>query len=169
VTQYDRDRHHRRSIRLRGYDYAQPGVYFVTIVTHGREMLFDDPVFCRVAETMWRRIPHHSSHVELDVWVMMPNRIHGIIVIVDDSRGTAVRPADGFVGRHRGEFRIGDRPAHQPHPQNAWCTRSAAQLLRAMHASRRIIRNERELNAVRRYILENPARWAEDRENPNRL
>jgi putative transposase len=89
VTRYDRDKHHRRSIRLWGYDYAKPGAYFVTIVTHNRKMLFDDPVFRQVVETMWQRIPRHSPHVELDEWVVMPNHVHGVIVIVDDphSRG----------------------------------------------------------------------------------
>lgn len=82
MTRYDRDKHHRRSIRLKGYDYAQPGAYFVTIATHDREALFDDPVFRRVAEMMWQRIPHHSPHIELDEWVVMPNHVHGIIVIV---------------------------------------------------------------------------------------
>jgi REP element-mobilizing transposase RayT len=55
----------------------------VTVVTHERELLFDDPVFHGVAETMWQRIPRHFPHVELDEWVVMPNHIHGIIVITD--------------------------------------------------------------------------------------
>ena len=91
MTGYDRDRHRRRSIRLKGYDYAQSGAYFVTIVTNGREMVFDDPVFHRVAETMWQHIPRHSSHVELDAWVVIPNHVHGIIVIVDDPHGRLLR------------------------------------------------------------------------------
>ena len=57
MTEYNPRKHNRQSIRLRGYDYTRPGAYFVTIVTHERVPVFDDPVFCRVAETMWQRIP----------------------------------------------------------------------------------------------------------------
>jgi hypothetical protein len=78
----------RRPIRLKGYDYTQPGAYFVTVVTHERELLFEAPVFHRVAETMWQRISRHFPHVELDEWVVMPNCIHGIIVITDSVGAT---------------------------------------------------------------------------------
>jgi REP element-mobilizing transposase RayT len=53
------------------------------MVSHERELLFDDPVLRRVAGTMWQRIPRHFPHVELDEWVVMPNHVHGIIVITD--------------------------------------------------------------------------------------
>jgi len=128
VARYDPDKHHRRSIRLQGYDYTQSGAYFVTIVTHGRELLFDDPVLRRVAETMWQRIPRHFPHVELDEWVVMPNHVHGIIVIAP-----TVRPPIWFAGCHRRQFQIGDGPARQSHPQDPRHPCLAAQLLRAHH------------------------------------
>ena len=84
---YDPERHHRRSIRLRGWDYTRPGAYFVTVCTHNGECLFDDLVLRRVAETMWQRIPRHFPRVRLDKFVVMPNHIHGIIWIVDDNVG----------------------------------------------------------------------------------
>jgi putative transposase len=94
VTRYDPNKQHRRSIRMRGYDYAQPGAYFVTLCTHNRECTFDDPVLRRVVETHWRAIPRHGPHVTLDAWVVMPNHVHGIIVIGD-------RDDDAVVGaRH---------------------------------------------------------------------
>jgi putative transposase len=83
MTPYDPDKHHRRSIRLEGYDYTQAGAYFVTIVTHERALLFDDPLLCRVAEAMWQRIPSHFPHAALDEWVVLPNHIHGILWIRD--------------------------------------------------------------------------------------
>ena len=90
TSRFDPKRHHRRSIRLPGYDYRQAGAYFVTICTHEGELLFDDPVLRRVAETFWQRIPRHFPHAQLDAWVIMPNHIHGIIVITDAAcRGEA--------------------------------------------------------------------------------
>jgi hypothetical protein len=87
VTGYNPSRHNRQSIRIKGYDYTRPGAYFVTVVTHERAPVFGDAVFRRVAETMWQRIPRHFPHVELDAWVVMPNHMHGIIVIVDEPPG----------------------------------------------------------------------------------
>lgn len=82
--------HRRRSIRLKGYHYAQNGAYFVTLCTHNRECLFGDIVngtmnlngLGNVAKQCWEDIPKHFPHVELDEWVIMPNHIHGIICIV---------------------------------------------------------------------------------------
>lgn len=190
----------RRSIRLKGYDYTQPGAYFVTIVTHERELLFDDPVLRRVAGTMWQRIPRHFPHVELDEWVVMPNHIHGIIVIMDavgathstNAASTAeagsqyvtpssakrasgnaspipassmppIGPPSGSLGAIVGNFRsvtarrinrVRKTPGVRVWQRNYY---------------EHIIRNERALDGIRQYIRDNPARWAEDRENPNRL
>ena len=79
----DRPHGHRRSIRLPGYDYAQPGAYFVTICTQDGECLFDDPILRRVAETMWQHIPNHFGQVSTDASVVMPNHMHGILIIRD--------------------------------------------------------------------------------------
>ena len=84
-----RQRGHRRSIRLKGYDYTQPGAYFLTIVTHNRACLFGDIVDGqmqlneggRVAERCWLDIPSHFRHVALDAFVIMPNHVHGIVII----------------------------------------------------------------------------------------
>ena len=86
---YDKRKHHRRSIRLPGYDYTSPGAYFVTICVHGGECLLGQIVdgemrlsrFGQVAGQYWKRIPNHVAQVELDEWVVMPNHIHGIIII----------------------------------------------------------------------------------------
>jgi putative transposase len=182
---------------LRGYDYAQPGAYFVTIVTHDREMLFDDPVFCRVAETMWQCIPRHSPHVELDEWVVMPNHVHGIIVIVDDAGGrgeASGEPRLAEIGVTHGQPPLGVNPlsldaSPLPEPESpcgppsgslgtivgnfkSVTTRRINRIRKTPGAPvwqrnyyERIIRNERELNVVRQYVRENPAHWAEDREN----
>ncbi len=86
---YDPDRHHRRSLRLPGYDYTQPGAYFVTICTYQRVCLFDEPRLRAIAERCWRALARHRSRVILDAWVVMPDHVHGIMVIpaagVDDA------------------------------------------------------------------------------------
>lgn len=86
TMKYDPLKHHRHSIRLRGYDYSQGGAYFVTICVDNRECLFDDRVLRRVAETYWRTLPQHFPNVVLDEWIVMPNHLHGVIVIADDVR-----------------------------------------------------------------------------------
>jgi hypothetical protein len=86
---YDTFKHHRHSIRLRGYDYTQAGAYFVTIVAHNRECLLGDVVDgeMHVNETgqivveCWNALPAHFPNVELDAFVVMPNHIHAIIVL----------------------------------------------------------------------------------------
>ena len=87
---YDPDKHQRRSMRLPSYNYAAPGAYFVTICAYGGACLFGEVVgramslgdYGRVVATMWQRIPRHFPHVGLDEWVVMPNHVHGIIVIL---------------------------------------------------------------------------------------
>jgi len=88
---FDPNKHHRRSIRLKGYDYTQPGGYFVTIVTYHRDLLFGEIVneemqlndLGKIVEECWRAIPEHIPNVELGAYVIMPNHVHGIIVITD--------------------------------------------------------------------------------------
>jgi putative transposase len=73
----------RRSVRLTNYDYAQAGAYFVTICAHSRQLLFENTVVRAIAERCWLAIPEHFPLVTLDEWVVMPNHVHGIIVIAD--------------------------------------------------------------------------------------
>ncbi|MBC7260656.1 MAG: transposase, partial [Chloroflexi bacterium] len=78
---YDPDRHHRRSIRLKGYDYSQCGAYFVTICTQDRACLFGEIVdggmqlneWGQIVESTWQDLPNHVPHVQLDEFVVMPN------------------------------------------------------------------------------------------------
>ena len=155
-------------------------------------------MFRQVAETLWQRIPCHSPHIELDEWVVMPNHVHGIIVIVDNSRGRGEAsveerfvPSGGFPCATRFSARqdsidaspLPEPPCGSPSGSlGAIVGNFKSVVTRRINRIRktpgepvwqrnyyeRIIRNERELNAVRQYIRDNPARWAEDRENPNR-
>jgi putative transposase len=105
---YDPHKHHRRSIRLPGYDYTQPGAYFVTIVTHDRECLFGEVVdgvmwlnaFGEIVRDEWFRTAVVRPYVMLDPdeFVVMPNHVHGIIWITGGRGDPVGRPYDP-VGR----------------------------------------------------------------------
>ena len=87
----DAPKRQRRSIRLQGYDYTRQGAYFVTICTRNRECLLGDIVegrmhlseAGRLAQAVWEDLPHHYPHVQIDVWVIMPNHMHGIIILTE--------------------------------------------------------------------------------------
>lgn len=91
--------HHRRSIRLPGYDYSQPGEYYITMVAFGRKSIFGvvdgDRVrlnpYGQIARDCWKEMPIHFPFTEIGPFIVMPNHVHGIIHIVSeiDGRGTA--------------------------------------------------------------------------------
>jgi len=105
-SKFDPKKHHRRSIRLPEYDYAQPGAYYVTIVVWHRECIFGEVVnkemvlsnFGLVAKQQWEKLPRRFPNIELGAFIIMPNHMHGIIVITD-GRGTAGNRDD-----HGGEW-----------------------------------------------------------------
>jgi REP element-mobilizing transposase RayT len=94
---YDPQKHHRQSIRIKGYDYSQAGAYFLTLCTYQRQCLFGEIVggamqlnpYGQVVEDCWQAIPEHFPRIALDVFVVMPNHIHGILLITDEGRGKA--------------------------------------------------------------------------------
>ena len=87
---YDPANHHRRLIRLKGYDYSQPGAYFMIVCTQQRECLFGDIVDGNMVlnnagmmiQNVWDEIPPHYSGIETDEFIAMPNHVHGIVLIV---------------------------------------------------------------------------------------
>jgi putative transposase len=151
----------RRSVRLRGYDYSQAGAYFITICTQNRQCLFgyitEGAMVLNDAGRMvadcWLQIPHHFPHVELDEWVVMPNHIHGIVIIV-----RANPPHPTGTGRTIGSmvrgFKIGVTTWY-------W-QRSVSSKIWQRNYWDHIIRNESELHRTRQYILDNPMRWEQD-------
>jgi len=190
---YDPLKHHRHSIRLQGYDYAQQGAYFVTIVTHNRECLFDDKVLLRVIETYWQMIPKHFPNVILDEWVVMPNHIHGGIVIADDAcRGEAFlrdSSSDNLIANKKGDLSLKHTSGNaSPLPPRGALPNSLGAVIgnfKSMTTRRinvirhtqgasvwqrnyyeHIIRDEKELDRIREYIINNPANWDMDDENP---
>jgi REP element-mobilizing transposase RayT len=187
--------HHRRSIRLAGYDYSQPGAYFVTLVTRGRECLFGEIVngvmqlsaMGRIADEHWHLIPKHFPQVEFGAYVVMPNHVHGIIVIHTDENGmaadsppsvgathwvaptqivapaksvtaTANGPKRGSIGAIIGAYKM----SVTRRIQREWNISAIWQ----RNYYERIIRNEAEHNRIHLYIEANVVHWEEDEENP---
>ena len=120
---YDPARHHRRSIRLRGYGYSLAGAYYVTIVTQDRAPLFGDVVdgvmqlndAGRMVQTVWDEIPLFYPGVDIDAFVVMPNHIHGIIVLAGVGADPRVRPlGETDIGQPP---EIGQPPAQSGQPR----------------------------------------------------
>ncbi len=189
----DLERYHRRSIRLRGYDYAQAGAYFVTICTRDSECLFGDVVdgemhpneFGRLAMDAWSALPDHFPSVILDAFVVMPNHPHGILNI-DDRRGGETVGEGGETPRQGGETPAlpiarqgGETPPllGQIVAYYKYDSTRQINLIRGCPGSKvwqrnyyeHIIRNDREWDAIRAYIIANPAQWSVDVDNPVRF
>ena len=179
---YREEQKRRRSIRLPDYDYAQTGAYFVTICTYDRLCLLGEILGCEMALTRagqvvlecWNDLANHYSHVETGEFIVMPNHVHGIIVLTDQQRKNPI--ADN-VG-------AGFKPAPtRRHPLSeivrAFKTFSSRRInehrgspgvpVWQRNYYERVIRNEQELDSVRQYIVDNPAEWAEDAENPRNI
>ena len=173
---YDPDKHRRRSIRLKNYDYTQVGAYFVTICTSNRECLFGEIVdgemrlneWGEVVAQTWRWLTQQYWYVELDEWVVMPNHLHGIITIGDKVEtcrgGSRTAPTTDTIkrkslGRLIGAFKTVS-------------TKRINKIRRDPNASiwqrnyyEHIIRSETGLNTIRRYIRYNASMWLHDEDN----
>ena len=94
----DFDKHHRRSIRLAGYDYTQSGAYFVTFCAFGKKPVFgrvldgamNPNVYGEIATSFWREIEYHFPNVTLDESVIMPNHFHGLLIFENDAANDLV-------------------------------------------------------------------------------
>jgi putative transposase len=171
---YDPELHRRRSTRVPSYDYRWPGHYFVTICTYQRLSLFDDPRLREIAEHQWRALARQASGVRLDEWIVMPNHVHGIIEIVSPHDAELKLPQHE-LGAPKNALGIGVAPGSLGaivRTYKAHVSRRAKKLRDLALGPiwqrgywERVVRDEQELNATRRYIVENPLRWAEDRDN----
>ena len=160
-------RRRRHSLRYSGWDYHQSGYYFITICTHNRKCLFDQPCLRHIAETYWQKIPSYKSPVPvwLDEWVVMPNHVHGIIhlEIATEIEQKKLPPKSGTAGILIGTYKAAVSKRINYLAQNY----GASIWQRGFYD--RIIRNQQELQAIRHYIRENPKRWHEDTNNLDKL
>ena len=159
---YDPEIHQRRSVRLRNYDYSQAGLYFITICTHNRMCLFGRIInekmvlnnAGKAANQCWHDIPEHYQNIQLHEFVTMPNHIHGIVGMENISEkrvplGNVVR---GFkIGVTKWFRQNLQYPVSKPVWQrNYW---------------EHVIRNEKEHAHLAEYIINNPAKWDDDKLN----
>ena len=156
----------RTSNRLRGWNYANTAAYFVTLVVRERTCLFGEVVngemilnpFGSVVDESWRWLREQYDHIELDAYVVMPNHLHGIIVITDNQSGQSVsqgKPLGRLIGAFKTVSTKQINELRSTPGESIW--------QRGFYD--RVIRNEAELESVREYISGNPAKWDEDPEN----
>lgn len=176
---FDPQKHHRKSIRLQGYDYSQEGAYYVTIVTYHRDCLFGEIInkqmvqnnLGKIAEECWRAIPEHFPFVELGEYVIMPNHVHGIIVIHNDHGVGATQcvaptttitrpkgPKPNSLGVIIGSFKSAvSYRANKAHNATGVWQRNYYE---------HIIRDDKDLQNKTDYIEANPSLWDNDDDNP---
>jgi len=171
---YDSTKHHRRSLRLPAYNYAQAGAYFVTLVTHARECLFGQVIdgemrlnaLSEVVAEEWQRTADVRREVELDVFVVMPNHAHGIVVFNPvGAHGCAPLPQPFRPPRSLGSFVAGFKAAVTKRINGIRGTPELPVWQRNYHEH--VIRNEEDRDRIRQYIAGNPTCWDQDRENPD--
>ena len=178
-SRYNPNHHHRSSIRLRAFDYATLGDYFVTICTRERECMFGEIVdgkirlskIGEIAKQCWTGIPDHFSNVKLDQYEVMPNHVHGILRVksrvgtrhaVSLHRGRRFgKPIRGSISTIIGSFKsVTSKIYHDARFTDfAWQSR--------FHDH--IIRDRGDLNRIRKYIQANVKNWDMDEENPKVL
>jgi REP element-mobilizing transposase RayT len=153
----------RRSLRLPGYDYSQAGAYFITACIHNRAMLFgeviDDDVRLNemgtIVQQTWDDLPTHYRGIDLDAFIVMPNHVHGIIILADQSERRHAIPEIVRGFKTFSARRVNERAG-----------KNGVRWQRGYYEH--VVRNEKGLDRIRAYIANNPARWADDPENISR-
>ena len=177
----------RKSIRLPNRNYAANGYYFVTICTYKKHCYFGDIVnqniqlssIGKIADKFWLEIPQHSKYTYLDEYIIMPNHIHGIIVI--NNPNNPCRNVSWKVPTPDNDYNL-SRIMSELSPKSG----SLSTIIRSYKSSvtrwskhnnynnfawqprfyEHIIRNDGSLDNIRKYIINNPAKWSEDKNNP---
>jgi putative transposase len=195
--------HHRRSIRLDHYDYSRPGRYFITNSIHDRKIrLFGDVKKGKMIENeiagivrrWWYDIPDHFIHIGLDEFIIMPNHIHGIIIIRDSVGAGSSRPLGypgsclntindnnkyagvcmngrddpNIVGRDDRAPTLGMVMGYFKYQSTKQINAYRDGIIRKIWQRNyydHIIRNIKSLYMIRQYIRNNPAAWEKDREH----
>jgi REP element-mobilizing transposase RayT len=168
----------RRSVRLKEYDYSQPGAYFITILAADRSCIFgtisDDQVqlsgLGRIIEHEWLRLEKRFPYVQLGAWIIMPNHFHGIVNIIETT--TNIHPtngrANGTAVEHFGSPVSGSIPTIIRSFKSS--VTQQYQLLTLNYSTKiwhrgyydHIIRDEIDLENTHSYILNNPFKWSDD-------
>lgn len=176
---------HRQSLRLKDSDYSQAGAYFVTICTNNRQWLFGEirqgemvlSAIGRLVSAQWQQIPYRFAGLELGAWIVMPNHIHGILIITRSGeasnlitpvlqetadrktlptqpRGTAPGSVGAIIQNYKSITSRKLTAQDERKKESVW----------QRNYYEHIIRNKRELIAISDYILANPQNWEKDTE-----
>jgi len=177
----------RKNIRLQGYDYSQPGRYFITICTKDREFLFGDIMngtmfltkYGEIAENELINIPSHYDNVDINKFVIMPNHIHILISLCrDGDEDTARRvPTRERFGKPTKEsiptiirsFKSATTNAIRKYVGTRRAVSYNTANIYAVWQNRyhdHIIRNEKSYRHIYEYIENNPMQWESDCHNP---
>jgi len=184
---FNPEKHHRRSIRLKGYDYSKSGFYFVTICTKDRECLFGDIInnklqlnkLGEIIKIEWFNLKDRYKNIDNNKFIIMPNHIHGIVEIKD------INKCRGLINQTPTNKKIStDKNSEWILMKNpkitlgkiirffkGKTTRNIRKSLDTYFAWQRnyhdhVIRNEKELKEKKKYIKNNPNNWTEDENNP---
>lgn len=172
---YNPEIHHRRSIRLKGYDYSQAGLYFVTICTQNRECLFGNIVGAgskpaqfelskmtlnplgNIVQKTWLDLINHNQNIELHDFVVMPNHIHGIIEIASSDRaGLEPAPTDAKLPEIIRQFKTFSAKRINQLRETKGCP------VWQRNYHEHIVRNESAYVKIAEYIQTNPQKWSDD-------
>jgi REP element-mobilizing transposase RayT len=148
-------------------------MYFVTLCVKGKRYLFgriaEEVVdlfrIGKIVKRCWEEIPGHFKNVTLDEFVMMPNHLHGIVV-VGATHASPLRnsPQPGPKPRSLGSI-VGSFKSAVTRRVNRMRTSPGSTFWQRNYYEH-VVRNEKELNLIRQYIMDNPLKWETDRENP---
>ena len=163
----------RKHIRLKDWDYSSEGVYFLTICCRERQPFFgkiiNNEMICSeigsIASQYWLEIPQHFPHVRLDDFVIMPNHIHGILILdylmVGTRHGVSLQHANQFSRPLKNSVSVIINQYKSS--VKRWCTKNG--FIHFTWQSRfydQILHNEDSVARVRDYIFNNPKNWNSD-------
>ena len=189
---YNPDIHKRQSIRLKGYDYSQSGFYFITICCYQRESLFGEVINNQIilnnlgelVKEEWLKSAEIRKEIELDVFIIMPNHFHGIVIIdrqinknLDNHQNVGANGRLPLQTIQSSQQKISMKPKSLSSLIAGFksATTKKINIIRDTPKNPvwqrnyydRIIRNHESLERIREYIQNNPLSWENDRLHPN--
>ena len=187
MNRYNPNIHHRRSIRLKGYDYSQKGLYFVTICTQKRECLFgkiiDNVMILNIAGEMvnkiWLEIPQIFPKIKSHEYIIMPNHFHAIIEIVG-ADSISAQHADSISAQHANSISAqhADHMVSLPRIIQTFKRYTTVEYIKLVKQNllppfekriwqrnyyEHIIRDEKSFKIISEYIINNPLKWNKDK------
>lgn len=161
----------RRNNRLKEYDYTSNGYYYVTICTDGRREWLGNIMnggmiinsYGTICQQCWMDLPNHYNNILLDAYIIMPNHIHGIIIIDNSNKREGCKPSPTDKSYSLSEIIRGFKTFSSKQINQIIKTHDKFKWQRSFHDH--IVRNDKSLDNIREYIINNPATWEKDKNN----